>query len=42
LDGDAGPFRMLSWDEARALAGDVTLHPHSVTHPILSRCPDEK
>ncbi|MCW2691161.1 MAG: polysaccharide deacetylase [Mycobacterium sp.] len=42
--GDAGPFRMLSWDEARALASDgsVTLHPHSVTHPILSRCPDEK
>lgn len=44
LDGDAGPFRMLSWDEARALASDgsVTLHPHSVTHPILSRCRDEK
>jgi peptidoglycan/xylan/chitin deacetylase (PgdA/CDA1 family) len=44
LDGDAGPFRMLSWDEARALAskGNVTLYPHSVTHPILSRCPDEK
>jgi peptidoglycan/xylan/chitin deacetylase (PgdA/CDA1 family) len=44
LDGDAGPFRMLSWDEARALAsdGNVTLHPHSVTHPIFSRCPDEK
>jgi peptidoglycan/xylan/chitin deacetylase (PgdA/CDA1 family) len=44
LDGDAGPFRMLSWEEAHALAGDgnVTLHPHSVTHPILSRCSDEK
>jgi Polysaccharide deacetylase len=44
LDGDAGPFRMLSWDEARALASDgsVTLNPHSVTHPILSRCRDEK
>ena len=43
-NGDAGPFRLLSWDEAHALAGDgnVTLHPHSVTHPILSRCPDEK
>jgi peptidoglycan/xylan/chitin deacetylase (PgdA/CDA1 family) len=41
---DAGPFRFLSWDEARSLAGDgrVTLHPHSVTHPILSRCPDDK
>jgi peptidoglycan/xylan/chitin deacetylase (PgdA/CDA1 family) len=41
---EAGPFRLLSWDEARALASDgrVTLHPHSVTHPILSRCPDEK
>jgi hypothetical protein len=35
---------MLSWDEARALArdGNVTLYLHSVTHPILSRCPDEK
>jgi peptidoglycan/xylan/chitin deacetylase (PgdA/CDA1 family) len=44
LDGDTGPFRLLSWDEARALASDgrVTLHPHTVTHPILSRCPDEK
>lgn len=44
LDGDPGPFRMLSWEEAHALAGDanVTLHPHSVTHPILSRCSDEK
>jgi peptidoglycan/xylan/chitin deacetylase (PgdA/CDA1 family) len=41
---DPGPFRMLSWDEARAMAADgrVTLHPHSVTHPILSRCDDEK
>jgi peptidoglycan/xylan/chitin deacetylase (PgdA/CDA1 family) len=44
LDGDGGPFRMLSWDEAHALAsdGNVTLHPHSVTHPILSRCSDDK
>lgn len=45
-DGEAapGPFRMLSWDEARALAkdADVTLYPHTVTHPILSRCSDEK
>jgi hypothetical protein len=43
-DEDAGPFAMLSWDEARALASDgsVTLHPHSATHPILSRCTDEK
>jgi peptidoglycan/xylan/chitin deacetylase (PgdA/CDA1 family) len=42
--GDGGPFRMLSWDEAREMAGDglVTLHPHTVTHPILSRCSDEK
>jgi peptidoglycan/xylan/chitin deacetylase (PgdA/CDA1 family) len=41
---DAGPFRLLSWDEARTLARDagVTLHPHSVTHPILARCPDDK
>ena len=39
-----GPFELLSWDEARALASDgrVNLYPHSVTHPILSRCPDEK
>jgi peptidoglycan/xylan/chitin deacetylase (PgdA/CDA1 family) len=43
-DGDGGPFRMLSWDEARRLADqvNVSLYPHSVTHPILSRCPDEK
>ncbi|BAX92023.1 polysaccharide deacetylase family protein [Mycobacterium shigaense] len=41
---DGGPFRMLSWDEARELAGDglVTLYPHSVTHPILARCDDHK
>ncbi|SOX53302.1 polysaccharide deacetylase [Mycobacterium ahvazicum] len=41
---DGGPFRMLSWDEARAMAGDglVTLYPHSVTHPILARCEDDK
>ncbi|MFV8165920.1 polysaccharide deacetylase family protein [Mycobacterium sp. 134] len=41
---DPGPFRLLSWDEARALTTDglVTLYPHSVTHPILSRCSDEK
>jgi peptidoglycan/xylan/chitin deacetylase (PgdA/CDA1 family)/O-antigen/teichoic acid export membrane protein len=41
---DAGPFRLLSWDEADTLAADgrVTLHPHSVTHPILARCPDDK
>lgn len=39
-----GPFQLLSWDEARALSkgGLVTLYPHSVTHPILSRCDDEK
>lgn len=43
-DGDGGPFRMLTWDEARAMVGDslVTLHPHSVTHPILARCDDDK
>ncbi len=43
-DEDPGPFRMLSWDQARAMAKDgrVTFHPHSVTHPILARCPDEK
>ncbi len=44
FDAYGGPFQMLSWSEARALASDgrVTLHPHSVTHPILSRCSDEK
>ncbi|MCV7428045.1 polysaccharide deacetylase family protein [Mycobacterium montefiorense] len=43
-DGDGGPFRMLSWDEAREMVADglVTLHPHSVTHPILARCGDDK
>ena len=43
-DGDGGPFRMLSWDEAREMVGDglVTLYPHSVTHPILARCSDDK
>lgn len=43
-DGDAGPFRMLTWDEARAMAKDplVTLYPHTVTHPILARCADGK
>lgn len=43
-DGDPGPFRLLSWDEAHAMAHDglVSLHPHAVTHPILSKCSDEK
>jgi len=43
-DAYGTPFQMLSWDEARELAADasVTLHPHTVTHPILSRCSDEK
>jgi len=42
--GDAGPFKLLSWDEARALQADgtVSLYPHSVSHPILARCTDEK
>ncbi|HEV7580445.1 MAG TPA: polysaccharide deacetylase family protein [Mycobacterium sp.] len=42
--GDGGPFRMLSWDEARQMANDalVTLYPHTVTHPILARCSDDK
>lgn len=41
---DPGPFRLLSWDEAREMTGHgrVSLHPHSVTHPILSRCRDDK
>lgn len=43
-DTDPGPFRMLTWDEARDMGRDglITLHPHSVTHPILSRCTDDK
>jgi peptidoglycan/xylan/chitin deacetylase (PgdA/CDA1 family) len=44
FDGYGGPFQLLSWDDAADLAGDglVTLHPHSVTHPILSRCDEAK
>jgi peptidoglycan/xylan/chitin deacetylase (PgdA/CDA1 family) len=43
-DGGPGPFRLLSWPEAHVLVqtGSISLHPHSVTHPILSRCSDEK
>lgn len=43
-DAHEGPFPLLSWDEARSLQSDglVTLYPHTVTHPILSRCDDEK
>lgn len=43
-DEESGPFRLLTWDEARELSADglVTLYPHTVTHPILSRCADEK
>lgn len=41
--GGAGPFRILSWPQADALtASGISLHPHSVTHPILSRCSDAK
>jgi peptidoglycan/xylan/chitin deacetylase (PgdA/CDA1 family) len=41
---DTTPFELLSWPEARAMADDglITLYPHTVTHPILSRCSDEK
>jgi peptidoglycan/xylan/chitin deacetylase (PgdA/CDA1 family) len=41
---DPGPFQLLSWDEAEALADDglISLHPHTATHPILSRCHDDK
>jgi peptidoglycan/xylan/chitin deacetylase (PgdA/CDA1 family) len=44
VDIPAGPFEMLSWDEARALKSTThtSLYPHSVTHPILSRCTTEK
>lgn len=43
-DAGGGPFELLSWDEARVLASDgrVSLYPHTVTHPILARCSDEK
>jgi peptidoglycan/xylan/chitin deacetylase (PgdA/CDA1 family) len=43
-NNDPGPFRLLNWDEARAMAADglISLYPHTVTHPILSRCSDEK
>nr|WP_156753111.1 MULTISPECIES: polysaccharide deacetylase family protein [unclassified Mycobacterium] len=43
-DGDAGPFRMLTWEQVRDMAGDplVRLYPHTVTHPILARCGDDK
>jgi peptidoglycan/xylan/chitin deacetylase (PgdA/CDA1 family) len=42
--GGGGPFRMLSWAQAKEMASDglVTLYPHSVTHPILARCSDDK
>jgi hypothetical protein len=32
-DSDAGPFRLLSWDDARGFASDgrLTLYPHTVT-----------
>lgn len=41
---DPGPFQLLSWDEAHALAADglISLHPHTATHPILSRCRDDR
>ena len=44
VDAHGGPFQMLSWDEAREMAGDgtISIHPHSATHPILSKCPDDK
>ena len=44
FDHDPGPFRLLSWDEARSVASDglVALYPHTDTHPILARCSDEK
>lgn len=44
VDSETGPFRLLSWEEARTLVNDspVRIYPHTVTHPILSRCSDEK
>ncbi len=44
LDASGSPFEMLGWDDARELAGDgrVSLYPHTVTHPILANCSDEK
>ena len=37
------PFRLMTWEDVEALgaAGDITFGPHSLTHPILSRCSDE-
>ncbi|MGU3499863.1 polysaccharide deacetylase family protein [Mycobacterium sp. C31M] len=44
FDAYGGPFEMLSWDDARTVTRDglVDIYPHTVTHPILSRCSDEK
>ena len=44
VDAYDGPFQLLSWDDAHTLAADgrISLHPHTVTHPILARCSDEK
>lgn len=44
VDPTGGPFEMLTWDEARAMASqaEIDLYPHSVTHPILARCTDQK
>jgi peptidoglycan/xylan/chitin deacetylase (PgdA/CDA1 family) len=41
---DPGPFRLLTWDEVRDLMRDglFSFFPHSATHPILSRCPDQE
>lgn len=41
---DPGPFRMLSWDDVRALtaSGLVTVASHTRTHPILSRATDDE
>lgn len=44
VDARDSPFEMLSWDEVRAMAesGLISIHPHSATHPILLKCPDDK
>lgn len=44
VDPTGGPFEMLTWDEARAMTqdGQIDLYPHSVTHPILAQCTDQK
>lgn len=40
---DPGPFRLMDWEDAKALqeGGLIQIAPHTRTHPILSTLPDE-